>query len=134
MTYTHADDRLTICATAAERELLKEIRGPVGEYGETNRPYSQIEVDALEPLLCNSELEWIRPEEIGALTSAPILGLRGDPIPASEGADTRFLHVAYRDNGVTWYEPVTQAWGFMDYALRSFVDDLIDTGEAVFTN
>jgi len=31
--------------------------------------------DYLEGMIANSDLEWVRPEEIGALTSAPILGI-----------------------------------------------------------
>ena len=69
-----------------------------------------LEAEALEPLICNSELDWVAPEDIGALTSAPILGIRN---PAGE---------------------VDAAWGFMDYAVRSFVDDLINTGKAIFVS
>lgn len=114
MEYTHTDNRLVITVDQQEREWLRELVGPVGEYGETNRPYCDIEHDALEPLICNDELEWLLPEEIGALTSAPILGF------------------ADRDNHGT-ITNVRNAWGFMDYALRSFVDDLINEGRAVFT-
>ncbi len=34
--------------------------------------------DTLEPFIGNSEYEWISPSEIGALTDAPILGMRGE--------------------------------------------------------
>ena len=101
---------LVLIADDSDRAALRELRGPVGPYGETKRSYLEIEADALEGLICNSELEWVRPEEIGALTSAPIIGLRDE-----EGKPTA-------------------AWGFMDYALRSFVDDLIDTGRATFVS
>jgi hypothetical protein len=53
---------------------------------------------------------WIRPEEIDALTSAPILGFRDEN------------------------ENVVRVWGFMDYAVRSFLQDLVETGKAVFTS
>jgi hypothetical protein len=66
------------------------------------------EFEALEHLMANSELDWISPEEIGALTDAPMLGLRDE-----EGIPTA-------------------AWGFMDYALRSFLTDLVENGKAVF--
>jgi hypothetical protein len=116
MTYTYdlnTHGVLVLRADEQEREWLRELIGPVGEYGETNRPYLDVEFDALEPLICNSDLEWIRPEEIGALTSAPILGFCDRD---EHGEITN----------------VRGAWGFMDYALRSFVDDLISTGKAVF--
>jgi len=121
MTYTYdlnTNGCLIIKADDRDRERLKEIRGPVGEYGQTERPYVDIEYEALEPLICNSELEWIAPEDIGALTSAPILGIRNtDPI---------------KEDPTSHEYPIVAAWGFMDYAVRSFVDDLIETGKAVF--
>lgn len=93
---------LIITAADEDRNALRELP--------TDRPEVYREYDALEHLLANSDLSWIRPEEIGALTSAPIIGFRdGNSKP-------------------------TAAWGFMDYALRSFVDDLIETGKAVFVS
>jgi len=82
--------------------MIRELASDTGEFD------SRAEYEALEHLTCNSELGWINPEEIGALTSAPILGLRdelGEPIAA---------------------------WGFMDYQVRSFLTDLIENGRAVF--
>jgi hypothetical protein len=93
---------LIITADSIEREHLKELANEQGEFTCT------AEYDALESLVCNSELNWIQPEEISALTSAPILGLRDE-----QG------------------EPIA-AWAFMDYQVRSFVSDLIETGKAVF--
>ena len=92
---------LIITATVAERATVKEI---MHEHGVT---YSA-ETLALERLIANSELDWIGPEEIGALTDAPILGLRdkdGEP---------------------------TNAWAYMDYQVRSFLEDLVEHGKAVF--
>ena len=57
-------------------------------------------------ILPNTEWEWIRPEEIGALTSAPILGTKDEN------------------------EEVVEAYGFMDYAVRSLLGDLFEYGEA----
>lgn len=117
MTFTHDTTEggvLVIFADEQERAWLKnDIVGPVGKFGETERPYIQIELDALEPLICNSELEWVRPEEIGALTAAPILGI-----------------VERDDHGTL--TKVIGVWGFEPYALRSFVDDLIESGKATF--
>ena len=58
--------------------------------------------------LANEEYGWCQPEEIGALTSAPILCTRDE------------------DGNVA------EAWGFMDYALRSPQEDLLEKGEAIF--
>ncbi len=95
---------LKITVDAAERAALRELQAedPDG-YGR-----NQVMYYLFEPLLCNSELSWCDPEEIGALTDAPILCTRDE-----------------NDNP-------TEAWGFMDYQLRSPQDDLLETGRAVF--
>lgn len=93
---------LILRADAIEREQLRELANEDGEFS------SDAEHEALEKLIANSELEWIAPEEIGALTDAPILGLRDED-----------------------YKP-TSAWAFMDYQVRSFLSDLVACGEAVF--
>jgi hypothetical protein len=95
---------LIITCNPEESAMIQELANTEGEYTAT------AECDALESLLANSELDWIAPEEIGALTGAPILGFRDE-------------------SG----EP-TAAWGFMDYALRSFLTDLAENGKAVFTS
>jgi hypothetical protein len=93
---------LIIKASPLEREALKELASETGEFGSVG------EADALEELIANSELDWISPDEMGDLTSAPMLGLRDE-----EGR-------------------VTARWAFMDYQIRSFVSDLIETGKAIF--
>lgn len=64
--------------------------------------------DFFDPFICNSEFEWIRPEDIGALTSAPILGCLGEN------------------------DEVVEAYGYMNYAVQSLMQDLYDTGETFF--
>ena len=71
------------------------------------------EWEVLEPLLCNSDLDWCQPEEVGALTSAPMLCIRGEENAAGESE-------------------ILKCWGFMDYQVRSFCDDLADKGETTF--
>jgi hypothetical protein len=94
---------LILTADSIERD---EIRALIRRCGTSERA----EVEALETLLTNSDLDWIQAEEIGALTSAPILGLR-------------------REDG-----DVTAAWAFMDYQVRSFLEDLVRVGRAVFVS
>lgn len=106
MKYKFNSDRsqLIISADATERALLREI------------PEEEIQSDVmlwdfLEQLVCNSELDWIRPEETGDLTDAPLLGIRDS------------------ENTV-----VTERWGFEPYCLRSPLIDLRDSGEVIFSN
>ena len=58
-----------------------------------------------EDHLCNSEFDWIRPEDNGDLTDAPILGVLDDP-------DRRY--------------------GFMDYQIKSVLSELLQTGRVIF--
>jgi hypothetical protein len=96
---------LIIKADTADMAALEGLRNESGEFD------SRAEAIALEDLLANSELDWIQPEECGDLTDAPILGFRDKD---GKAADAR--------------------WGFMDYQIRSFISDLIETGQAVFTS
>lgn len=100
----NASGCLILTANASEREWLEGLRNESGEFD------YRAEDEVLAQITCGTELDTISPEEIGALTSAPILGLRDD-----KG------------------EP-TAAWAFMDYAIRSFIQDLIDNGKAVFVS
>ncbi len=61
-----------------------------------------------DDILANSEYEWGIAEEIGVLTSAPILITRDEN------------------------EEVSEAYGFMDYAIASVLGELRDCGEAFF--
>jgi hypothetical protein len=60
-----------------------------------------------EEFLANSDLEWIDPEEIGALTDAPILGTKDE------------------------HGKVIEAYGYMDYAVKSILEDFDNYGKAV---
>ena len=62
--------------------------------------------DFFESILANTEWEWINPEEIGALTDAPILGIKDEN------------------------ENVIEAYGFMDYAVKSLMVELFVVDKA----
>ncbi len=94
---------LAILAEAAERTLLATGKAENPEF-DTDRYMA----DLLDGLICNSEYDWCNPEDVGALTSAPILCTRG-----GDG------------------EP-DHAWGFMDYQIVSVQQRLLDTGKAIF--
>lgn len=89
--------------------------------------------DLLEGFIANSEWDWVQPEEIGALTNAPILGTFGQSEPSVGGR----LAGRWRDEaGVmqTWYDPVLEAYAFMDYQVRSLQSVLLEKGEAFLTS
>lgn len=99
-----ARTRLTLRLRPEEKEELADL---IEEHGSCS-PRTESEV--MEHMLCNSELDWVTPEECGDLTCAPMIGLRNE-----EGA-------------------VTERWAFEPYCVRAFEEDLRDTGEAVFSN
>lgn len=57
-----------------DEELLAELSAQVEE---NECGLNAILWDWWEWLICNTEIDWIRPEEIGALTDSPILGFVG---------------------------------------------------------
>jgi hypothetical protein len=102
--FVNAEGDLEIRVSADTQKFLSQQRRADESYFQSDRGMH----DVLDGFLENSEFGWGTPDEIGALTDAPIIVTRGE-----DG------------------EPV-KAWGFMDYALRSPQDDLIDKGGAVF--
>lgn len=86
-----------------DKKILNEVKEdyPNDEFISDNAMY-----DFFEGFIANSEWEWITPEEIGALTDAPILGIRDEN------------------------EEVIEAYGYMNYAIRSILQDFDDYGKA----
>jgi hypothetical protein len=65
-------------------------------------------IEFFEHLTCNSELEWIDAADTGDLTDAPMLGTTDES------------------------GKVLSRWALMDYQVRGPLEDLRDTGKAVF--
>lgn len=66
----------------------------------------------LEPLICNSELNWVDPSITGDLTDAPMLGIF-DPDNQEDNV-------------------VLDRWAFMDYMVKSVIQELLDHGQVIF--
>jgi len=88
--------------------------------------------DVLETVVANSELNWIQPEWVGALTDAPMLGVLSQERPLKIGEDAYRRSLAGHWDDKTWVQDVTKAWAFMDYQVRSVQQDLLEKGEAIF--
>jgi hypothetical protein len=88
--------------------------------------------DFLESLITDDVFEWCDPAWAGALTSAPMLAFFGVVEEVPQGADTRFMNIVGRWNNILWYAPVKKCWAFMDYAVRSPLDDLLEDGYCVW--
>lgn len=108
MKYKISDDRktLTVTVDAGERKLLRKLTK------ETGIQSDEAMLDWFAVLISNADLEWINPSETGDLTSAPMLGIRNDQQPPE----------------------VIERWAFMDYQVRSVLEDLRDKGNAVFVS
>lgn len=113
MRYEVVGKNLIITASREEREqLLADFPSP------DNQSDADM-YDVFEPLIANSDLEWIDPSETGDMTDAPMLGIRCDDPDMPEGFDTI---------------RVLERWAYMKYESRSPVQDLIERGQAVFVS
>jgi hypothetical protein len=89
-------------------------------------------------LIANSELDWSRPEYIGALTDAPILVVYGNDRPLKEGEDPAYHLIIGRwpdpADGLlkTWTRDPVLAWGFMNYQIRCPQEDLFNDDFVIF--
>ena len=104
-------DELVIRLTAVGREFLKEQRSGAGTGWK--RGTLHILQDLLEDWLCNG-WEFIRPEEISALTSAPILSDDAKRDDKGELTDV---------GNVYW---------FSDYAVTCEIEELLARGQVAF--
>lgn len=119
---------ITITADIDEQTELRTLRMEEPEEWAT----TAAECEALESLLANSELQWIDPANTGDLTDAPMLGITGEE-QREESGPYGAIHTGGDEHGPR-FSPILERWAFMPYALRSFLEDLADTGEATFTN
>ena len=112
ITYKINEDRtrLTLIADDESRQELKE-------YQEENPDFFgtiEHECNALEHLICNSELNWLSEIDgynfFGDLTDAPRLCILNENDEPNE------------------------RWGYMNYQIKSFLQDLIICGYAVFVS
>jgi hypothetical protein len=104
-----SEDGIALKLTPEGREELSSYRIPEGWSHSPDR----LLADMLEDHLCNG-WEFIQPEEIGALTSSPIL---------SDSAERDDFGKLLKVDQVYW---------FPDYAVRSELDELYENGEVFF--
>jgi Zn-finger nucleic acid-binding protein len=130
MNYKISEDRrtLTIFADSEERAAIASF----GDYSD------EAMHSAFEHLVCNSELEWINPADTHDLTDAPMLGILDEAQPLANEASFAPHYGTiqsgfYGDPPQVHVHPIIERWAFMDYMLRSPLEDLRDKGECVFT-
>ena len=115
---------LTLIADAEDQEELKELLEEKG--------YADAESEALEHLLGNSELNTVQAIDTGDLSDTTLLGILGEEQREHTGPYGA-MHSGGDEKGAR-YMPILERWGYEPYQIRSFVDDLIGTGKAVFHN
>ena len=101
MIFSRVTNGLKIILENVDKIFLQEI----SEDNHNQLCLEKAEAEFFAPYFENSEYEWIRPEEICALTSAPIIGCRGEN------------------------DEVIEAYGYMDYQVLSMLEELNTNGE-----
>jgi hypothetical protein len=104
MRYEINENGLTIIADKKDVETLKTVKDEKGDGFNCD----DVMFDLLEGLVCNSELEWCSPYDVGALTSAPMLCIR-----AKDGE-------------------IETIFAFMDYQITSVQAELLDNNKVFF--
>ncbi len=88
--------------------MQEELKAAVAA-GESGRAL----YDLLDQVIANSDIDWLRPEEIGALTDAPIFG-----------------HVERDDQGNI--KEVGDVWWYPNYMVSDPIEELAEKGTLVF--
>jgi len=123
---------LTIIADDEEREKLRQMRGEDPDKFGTTESLTE----AIESLLCNSDLNWIDPMDTGDLTDAPMFGILGEETTEGKGPFGSVLVGSYGEKGkppVPWYQPIIGRWAYMDYQIKNPLEELIEHGFVEFT-
>jgi hypothetical protein len=105
LNWTETPEAFTFTANPA---LQEELKAAV-EAGTSQNALG----DLFEPVFANSDIDWIQPEEVGALTSAPIFG-----------------HVERDDQGKLM--TAGHVWWYPDYAVKDPITVLAETGTVTF--
>lgn len=118
---SNGDLELTLAPGVRETLLLAAQESDDGEYLSRD----QTMYDFFETFMGNSEFDWINPESCADLTDAPLLGILGDVESAEDMA---------RRIGMQSGCPVVARWGWMSYALRSLMGQLVEHGKATLVS
>ena len=135
--YFDENKNLVITADEEEQRMLREYKSELEDQG-LNFSSNDALYETFESLICNSELEFSDASTINALTSAPVLAIfSGEDIEVDPPCEeNNYRCIGYRvtggNHGVTYGIKLWRAWAFMDYAVRSPQEDLLEYGQTVF--
>jgi hypothetical protein len=120
--------KLTITIDADEREMLRRMDREGPDSIQSDKAMHEF----FEPLIANSELEWINPADTGDLTDAPMLGILGES--RRDDATPRGYQGPKIYCGTGMIQPILERFGFADYQVVSVLETLRDRGEVIFSN
>ncbi len=136
MKLTFTPDWLVMRVDAEEQESLRRLQAEdPDQFDRDDTLY-----DLFESLLANSEFSWVTEGLTADLTSAPMLGIFGEPEPAPD--KSRFDLEDFYGSGLNpigcwdrqiWCQPLLFRWAFMDYAVTSPQRALAEHGQAVWS-
>jgi hypothetical protein len=140
ITYTISEDRtqLILSVDSDTQKQLVELRDDEEKLREVFTSdliwgTTICECEILEQMIANSELQFLDAADTSDLTGAPILGIYD--LEENKSRVQSGPHGASHiggDTGGAWYLPIVERWGYPNYQIRTFLDDLADKGEAVF--
>ena len=129
MDFVYNTRELKITIDAKERAELQELHDENPGYLSDRLQ----EIEFLMPLICNSELQWIYPEDTGDLTSAPMLGIWGEQ--GIKGKTEFPPHYGFiycgSDGENVFVAPIILRWAWMDYQVKALLQELLEKGEAI---
>ena len=127
--------RLVITVTTREQRFLQAAQRR-DEKGKCEPPFDSDDFmrELLEPMATDG-FAWLPEGCTDDLTSAPMLGILGGPMPGPDDTQDALgmglVHVGcwqHQGRLRQVYEPVLRRWAFMDHAITSPQRQLADTG------
>jgi hypothetical protein len=121
--------RLVLTASEKDRAYLNQLRDEDPDEFQRDR----VMYDVLEWIVTNDEFQFISPYYTGDMTDAPMLGLLGEQEEAPEG---ELLGSGLVDDGrcdgKNFVRPIIYRWAYMNYAVGSPQEDLLEKGKCIW--
>lgn len=113
------DGNLKVLLTPEGREELEALIEDISDDCQDKiwrQPTENIWYELTESHWTNGSYEMLRPEDIGALTEAPIIG----------------LDIARNDDNVVVLDDISRVWYYPDYMIKDELSELLDHGHLIF--
>lgn len=133
-------DRLVITVSKREQRSLQGAKRR-DQRGQCDPAFDSDDFthDLLEPMVTNSELDWLSEGCTDDLTSAPMLALLGEEMPGpddpQDATGMGLIHVGrwtHEGRLRQMYQPVLKRWAFMSYQVTSPQRELAESGKCTW--